>query len=71
MIVKVQRALSSGEVAPPALIYDQTRQHQWFVQLSQKEVQALLGSDAKGYFEATVSDRGKPILGTRVADQPW
>jgi|GraSoiStandDraft_4_1057263.scaffolds.fasta_scaffold1536172_1 hypothetical protein len=70
MIVKLQRPLGSNESQPPCLIYDLTRRQRWFLDLSPQEVQALLGDDAKGYFECEVTD-GKPVLGQRVADQPW
>jgi len=69
MIVKLQRPLSSS--VDPVLIYDQSRRHQWFVQLSKQQLQALLGDDPKGYFEAIVGDSGEPVLGQRVVDQPW
>jgi len=69
MIVKLQRPLSSS--VAPVLIYNRDRRHQWFVQLSRQQLQALLGDDPKGYFEALVDDDGGPLLGRRVADQPW
>jgi len=69
MIVKLQRPLSSS--VAPVLIYNQDRRHQWFVQLSKQQLQALLGDDPKGYFEATVGDSGEPVLGRRVGEQPW
>lgn len=70
-IVKVQRALFPKNA--PALIYD--RKQSWIEQRSLGcDVAADLGSDPKGYFQATLkSDGGGKcwIIGNRVKDQDW
>jgi len=71
VIVKLQRALFSTERGdPPALVYDRNREHQCMIHLSSVQLEALLGSDDKGYFEASIED-GNVVLGKRVAAQPW
>lgn len=71
MIVKLQRPLASNEPISTVLIYNQDRTHQWVVPWSLDDLNELLGSDPKGYFELEVDENDNFVLGGRVEDQPW
>lgn len=79
MIVKIQRNLSGPS---SILIYDKpiepvtndgiTDTHKVFlhIPMPEQKIVAILGEDAKGYFEAE-SGEGSIIVGKRVPDQDW
>ena len=70
-IVKVPRPLYSPEADPGFLVYDQHRTR--IVQQSIPDaVDDALGSDLKGYFQATWGGSERRWrIGKRVDDQPW
>jgi hypothetical protein len=66
MIVKVQLPLSSSEADPPALVYDQARTWQFYMEVT-KELRARMKGRDKAFFNAERCG-GKVVL---LDEAPW
>ncbi len=68
MIVKIQVPLySSGP--QDALIYDKTREHQWFLPVA--KIKGLMGGKPKKFFHAEVDNSGAVHFGNEAEWQDW
>lgn len=77
MIIKVQRAMYGS---PMILLYSEPQHnskgevtHEIWAQMemTEDEIQEILGDDLKGYFDATMDGDTMIGIGERVADQDW
>jgi hypothetical protein len=72
-IVKLQQPLSSNDLDPPWLIYDQGRKkvESRAAALIDRAVKVAMGDAPKGYFEGEWSAEEGWKIGDRVLDQKW
>lgn len=71
MIIKVQQALAGDGAGERLLIYNESRELWAELPAPPRLIEALLGEEPKGYFEAHVDTTGELSIGARAEDQPW
>ena len=74
MIIKLQRPLAQSDGGAPVwLAYPEGREPKWLMPEADIPAAAIaaMGRESKAYYEATVGDDLKLVIGRRVRDQPW
>ena len=71
MVVKVQTPIVSNAPNPPAMVYDQTRKFQMFIEKKDlPDWNWIVERGGKAFYLARISDDGITLI-RRVSDRTW